>query len=308
LFVIVKFEIKILGCGSATPTLRRAPTSQLINVQEQLFMIDCGEGTQLQLRKFKVKFQKINHIFISHLHGDHYIGLIGLISSMHLLGRNKELNIYCHPDLKKIIELQLKASNTRLNYEINYHYLNYDKAETIMENKVVEVRSIVLKHRISCCGFVFIEKEKERNISKEKIKERNVPIEALSFLKKGEDFTDEKGEKFLSIDLTTPANPGRKYAYCSDTAYNESIIEEIKNVDLLYHESTFLKVLEERAHQTYHSTAHQAALIAKKATVKQLMLGHFSARYVDIEPFKQEAQELFSNVLLAHDGLKVNIE
>ena len=304
---ILKFEVTILGSGSATPTLRRSPTSQVINIQEQLFMVDCGEGAQLQLRRYKIKFQRINHIFISHLHGDHYLGLIGLLSSMHLLGRTKELYIYSHPDLREIIEFQLKASHTELNFELHFKYLNYKNTELILDNDVITVKSIVLKHRIDCCGFVFTEKEKERSIVKNKAMGQKIPVEAFSFLKKGQDFVSEEGVKYLASELTAPPPEVRGYAFCSDTSYNEKIVKEIEGVDLLYHEATFLNQLEDRAKKTFHSTSVQAAKIADLAKVKQLVLGHFSARYSDVSEFKKEAKEVFDNVILAEDGLKISI-
>lgn len=293
----MKFEITILGCGSATPTLVRNPTSQVVNVMERYMMVDCAEGTQLQLRKCNVSFQKIDHVFISHLHGDHYLGLVGLISSFHLYGRNRKLHIYGPSELEQILFSQLKASKTYLGYHIDFHSLSSDSSELIFEDNVVEVHTIPLKHRIYCNGFLIKEKKKERRLSKELIKEYNIPVEMMSKLKKGEDWGAIKNE-----ELTLPGHKSRSYAFCSDTAYSESIVPIIEDVDVLYHESTFLDEMKERAKSTFHSTAKQAAEIAKQANAGMLLLGHYSARYKSIDVFKLEAQEVFSNVKTVQDG------
>ena len=293
----MKFEITILGCGSATPTLVRNPTSQVVNVMERYMMIDCAEGTQLQLRKYKVAFQKIDHIFISHLHGDHYLGLVGLVSSFHLFGRSKTLHIYGPEDLEQIIFSQLKASKTFLCYQIEFHPLANDSSELIFEDAIVEVHTIPLKHRIYCNGFLFKEKKKERRLSKELITEYNIPVEMMPKLKKGEDWGDLKNQ-----ELTLPAHKSRSYAFCSDTSYTESIIPLIQCVDLLYHEATFLDDMKDRAKSTFHSTAKQAAKIGQLANVKSLLLGHYSARYISSAEFEYEAKEVFENVKAVEDG------
>ena len=303
----MKFDITILGCGSATPTLVRNPTSQVINIMERYMMVDCAEGTQLQLRKYKVAFQKIDHIFISHLHGDHYLGLVGLISSFHLFGRNKTLHIYGPVELERIIFDQLKASKTFLCYQIKFHPLVNDSSELIFEDGVLEVHTIPLKHRIYCNGFLFKEKKKERRLSKELITKYNIRVEMMPKLKKGEDPIGEGWDDLKNKDLTLPAQRSRSYAFCSDTSYSESIVPLIQNVDVLYHESTFLDDMKDRAKSTFHSTAKQAALIAIKANVNELLLGHYSARYSSITEFEKEAKEVFANVKAVKDGDTISI-
>lgn len=298
------FELTILGCSSATPTSKRNPTSQLLNVADRFFLIDCGEATQIQLRKYKIKFQRINHIFISHLHGDHYFGLVGLLSSMHLLGRKNEIHIYAPIELKEIIDIQHKHSFTKLNYEIVFHALQYDKSKIIFEDDKLFVETILLNHRINCCGFLFKEKPHPKNIIREKIKQYNIPIAEIPKIKAGDDYFNTDGKRIANAELATEAFPIRSYAYCSDTCYDESIIKKIKNVDLLYHEATFMHNMELRAKETFHSTTIQAGTIAKKANVKQLIIGHFSARYKDAEPMLKETQTAFANTLLAVEGEK----
>lgn len=303
----MRFEVTILGSGSATPTLRRNPTAQVVNLQEQLFLIDCSEGTQLQLRRRRIKFQKINHIFISHLHGDHYLGLIGLISTMHLLGRQQKLHIYAPPDLKEIIDIQLKASDTELRFPVEFHFLTAEVPVKILENKVVEVHTIPLKHRIYCNGFLFRERPRARKVIKQKAKGAGLPIEAYQYIKDGKDFTDDKGNVWKFEDFTKPPPKTRSYAFCSDTAYHPPIADQIKGVDLLYHESTFLDAMAERATDTYHSTAKQAAMIAEKAEAGHLILGHFSARYREADEFQTEARTIFEDSEVAEDGMVCSI-
>ncbi|MDQ3191784.1 MAG: ribonuclease Z [Bacteroidota bacterium] len=298
----MKFELTILGCSSATPTSSRFPTAQVLNILERFFLIDCGEGTQMQLRKYKVKMQRINHIFISHLHGDHYFGLIGLLSTMHLLGRKNLLHIHAHPDLEKIINLQLKASDTRLNYQIAFNYLAYDKSIMLVDDPYFTVETILLKHRIPCCGFLFREKPRMKSLKKEKLIEYGLSIPAIKKLREGKDFITAEGKVIPNAEFTFDAPPARSYAYCSDTAYNELIIDQIKNVDLLYHEATFTQELVQRAKETFHSTAIQAATIAEKAGVKKLVIGHYSARYKDVKPLVIEAQTIFKNTFPAVEG------
>lgn len=295
------FELTILGCSSATPTSTRNPTAQLLNIAERFFLIDCGEATQIQLRKFKLKFQRINHIFISHLHGDHYLGLIGLLSSMHLLGRSVEIHIYCPAELQEIIDIQYKYSQTRLNFPIIYHPHKYINNDLIFEDEKVEVRTILLNHRIPCCGFVFMEKPLPANISKDIIQHYEIPVEQIMAIKHGADLITSSGEIVPNIMLVNSKKP-RSYAYCSDTCYDESILEFIKGVNLLYHEATFMNDKLERAKETYHSTAIQAATIATKAEAGKLMIGHYSARYKDLQPLLDEAKSVFENTVLAIEG------
>lgn len=291
-----------MGSNSATPAHRRHHTSQLVSVEGKYYLIDCGEATQLQLKRYKLRAQRINNIFISHLHGDHYLGLMGLLSSMHLMGRNKSLNLYGPKGLQEIITLQLKYSDTVFNYEVNFHEIDTEKHQLIHEDELVTVHSIPLDHRISCSGFLISEKPKNRRIIREAIPE-DFSVRNIIRLKKGEDVYSEDGKLlFKNEDVTLPPRQTFKYAYCSDTKYNESIIPIIEEADMLYHESTFLEEHMDRASTTYHSTAKEAATIAKKAKVGKLLLGHFSARYKDIEPLQQEAREVFEESYLAIEG------
>lgn len=296
------FELTILGCSSATPTSKRNPTAQLLNIAERFFLIDCGEATQIQLRRFKLKFQRINHIFISHLHGDHYLGLMGLISSMHLLGRTVELHLYCPAELQEIIEIQFKHSQSYIKFPIIYHAHKYVNNDLIFEDERVEVRTIVLNHRIPCCGFVFKEKPLLATISKDAIHLFQLTVEEIIAIKAGGDLTKRSGEVIKNAELLSAPLAPRSYAYCSDTCYDERLLEYIKGVDLLYHEATFLQEMEERAKETYHTTALQAGTMAKKAEVKQLMIGHYSARYKDLQPLLDEAKSVFQNTILAIEG------
>jgi ribonuclease Z len=304
---MLRFEVTILGAGSASPTLTRNPSSQLLNLSETYFLIDCGEGTQIQLRKNKLSWAKIDHIFISHLHGDHYLGLLGLLQSMHLLGRKKILHLYCFPELKEIIDIQNKYSFTVLNYEIEYHFLSSKKHEKIAETKHVCIYSFPLNHRIPCVGFLFKELEAPRKIIKENLSKYNVSTAEIHKLRKGLNAFDEKGNEISYQLLTDASYQPRSYAYCSDTKYDERLIDYLKEVDVLYHEATFLNDLKDRAAATFHSTAEQAALIAKKAQVKKLILGHYSARYHSIDYFLVEAEQVFNNVFLAKEGLTFKI-
>jgi ribonuclease Z len=302
------FELTILGCSSAIPTSTRNPTAQLLNIAERFFLIDCGEGTQIQLRKYKIKFQRINHIFISHLHGDHYLGLMGLLSSMHLLGRNTELHLYCPAELHEILEVQYKHSQTRLNYTIIYHYHTYENNAVLFEDEKVEVRSVILNHRIPCSGFIFKEKPLPGNISKEIIQKYKLTVEEIVHLKNGSDLTLEDGTVVPNNLIISHKMAPRSYAFCSDTIYDESIIPFIKDTDLLYHEATFLHEMIDRAKQTYHTTSLQAGTIAKKANVKKLMIGHYSARYKDIEPLVLEARQVFGATIPAIEGESIVVE
>ncbi len=299
------FELTILGCSSATPTSKRNPTAQLLNIAERFFLIDCGEATQIQLRKYKLKFQRINHIFISHLHGDHYLGLMGLISSMHLLGRTVELHLYCPAELQEIIEIQFKHSQSYIKFPIVYHPHKYIDNDLIFEDERVEVRTIVLNHRIPCCGFIFKEKPLLANISKETIHLFQLTVEEIIAIKAGSDLTKRSGEVIKNAELVTNIKEPRSYAYCSDTCYDERIAALVKGFNLLYHEATFLQEMEARAKETFHTTALQAGMIAKKANVKQLMIGHYSARYKDLQPLLNEAKSVFDNTILAIEGQSI---
>lgn len=298
-----KFEISILGCGSALPTMQHVPTSQVLNIREKLFMIDCGEGTQLQFRKARLGFSKLNQIFISHLHGDHCFGLIGLISTLGLLGRTGDLTIHAIGDLEKVLRPQLDYFCRDMSYRVIIEPFDHTKNDVIYEDRSVKVSTIPLDHRVPCAGFLFEETENDLHLDGEAIKFFNVPIKELAKIKKGSDFVKEDGQVIPNNRLTKPADPSRRYAFCSDTGYNESIIPIIKGVDLLYHESTFLEVDKARAKETRHTTAKQAAEIALKANVKKLMLGHYSSRYSNDEDFKKEAELIFPNIILANELL-----
>ncbi len=298
----MSFSLKILGSNAAIAAHHRHQTSQLLTMMQVPFLIDCGEGTQLRLKKFKVKLQRIDHIFISHLHGDHYYGLMGLISSLHLYGRKKELNLYAPPGLKEIISIQLKYSRSSLNYKINYQEWTPGKSELLFENVNLTVHSFPLDHRIDCSGFLFKEKQKKRKIKKEMLEMGISPLKIIE-LKDGKDVIDEDGNVlYENKKYTMDPAPLCSYAYCSDTKYNETILNYIKNVDLLYHEATFMEDMKDRALATYHTTAKQAGEMAKKANVGKLLIGHFSTRYKELEPMIEETKSVFENAGLAVEG------
>ena len=295
-------QLTILGCYAATPRTITNPTSQLLEINNRMFLIDCGEGTQVQLRKNKIKFSKINQIFISHLHGDHFFGLIGLISTFSLLGRTTDLHVYGPKGIKEIILLQLKLSNSWTNYGLYFHELESDESVTVFEDEKVLVKTIPLKHRVYTNGFLFQEKVGERKLNMDAV--LNYEIESCYYqkIKNGKDITLEDDRIIPNSELTFDPIPPKSYAFCSDTVYYEAVIPIIENVDVLYHESTFLESEEGLAQKTLHSTAKEAARIALKANVKQLILGHYSTRYESINLFKEEAETIFPEVLSAEDG------
>jgi ribonuclease Z len=297
------FEVTILGSGSALPTLKKRPTSQLVQYSNKYLLIDCGEGTQVQLRKAKVSYIKISHIFISHLHGDHYFGLVGLISSMHLLGRVADLYLYASAELKEIINLQLRASNTQLRFNLVFTELASKETELIYENKDLEVHTIPLKHKILTNGFLIKETPRPRKIKAEKLKFYEVPHYKIDGIKFGEDFVTPEGETVPNEKFTFPSEKARSYAFCSDTAYREKIIPIIKGATMLYHETTFLERDSALAKKTFHSTAKQAGSIAKQSEVGKLLIGHFSARYTenDNTQFIAEVKQEFQNVEIAEE-------
>jgi ribonuclease Z len=303
----MSFEVNILGCGSALLTSLRNQSAQVVQVQNRHFLIDCGEGTQVQIRNHKIRMQNIHHIFISHLHGDHYFGLPGLLSTFHLLGREKEIHLYGPADLKHLIHSLLKASNTYLKYELHFHPLNFKSPELLFEDKRVEVHSFPMRHSVDTCGFVIKEKLKPRKINRNAIDAFEIPVYELNKIKDGADHVREDGSVVENSRLTFEPNASVAYAYCSDTSYYPQICESIQGVDLLYHEATFGKDMEKLAKQTKHSTAEQAALIAKEAGVKQLILGHYSARYTDLNVLLNEAKSVFENTILADDGMKISL-
>ncbi|MDD4213924.1 MAG: ribonuclease Z, partial [Bacteroidales bacterium] len=301
-FYFMKFDLTILGSSSATPTNERHPSAQVLNIDDELFLIDCGEGTQMQMRKFKVKFQRINHIFISHLHGDHYLGLAGLLFTYHLLGRTKELHVYANSELQEIIEKQLQVSGTTLIFPLVFHSLPENKPHHLYENKKISISCFPLLHRVPTHGFIFRQKHCERNIIKNKITELNIPVNKIPEIKNGSDFTDAKGKKHSNAELIMEPSPEKVYVYCSDTGYCPKIVPFFKNADILYHEATFMHDMEERANAKQHSTTVHAATIAKKAHVKKLIIGHYSARYDELEPVLKETQNVFSNTEIAEEG------
>lgn len=303
----MKFEVTFLGVGAAAPTLRHNPTAQLVNVHDKHFLVDCGEGTQIQLRKFKLKFQRINQVFISHLHGDHFFGLLGLISSMHLYGRTKTLQIYGPAPLEEIVAVNLKHSQTFLNFPLEFIHTDPKEPQLLFEDNTLEVHSFPLKHRIACTGFIFKEKPRQPRIKKSTIGRLRLTIPEIIALKNCEDVTRENGRLLEWEKLTEPIELPRTYAFCSDTIYQESLVEIIRDCDLLYHEATFMHDMLERAKATFHTTARQAALLAKNANVESLVLGHFSARYRDLIPLLNEARSEFENTVLAEEGFTLEI-
>ena len=302
-----KFEVNILGCGSALPTTRHFPSSQVVNIREKLFMIDCGEGAQLQLRRSKLKFTRLNHIFISHLHGDHCFGLMGLISTFSLLGRTATLHIHAHKALEELLAPQLEFFCKGMSYEVAFHAIDPTKAEVIYDDRSVSVSTIPLKHRIPTCGFLFQEKPTPNHIIRDMIDFYRIPVFELNRIKNGEDYTTPEGVVVPNHRLTTPSAAPRSYAYCSDTVCMHEIVPQIKGVTLLFHESTFAQCDEARAKETFHTTAMQAAQIAVEAEAKQLAIGHFSARYEDEGILLKEAQSLFPNTLLAKENLRITL-
>jgi ribonuclease Z len=295
-------KLTILGCYAATPRTLTNPTSQVLEIKNRLFLIDCGEGTQVQLRKNKLKFSKINHVFISHLHGDHFFGLIGLISTFALLGRTTDLHIYGPKGIKEIIDLQLRLSNSWTNYKLFFHELESKESQIIYEDSKVLVKTIPLKHRVYTNGFLFQEKIGERRLDFNAVQDYEIDTCYYQNIKNGKDIALEDGRIIANDKLSFEPIPSLSYAFCSDTKYTEDIIPLIENVSVLYHESTFLQSEEALALKTMHSTAKEAARIALKANVKQLILGHYSTRYDSINFFKNEAETIFKEVLLADDG------
>lgn len=302
-----KFELTILGCGSALPTTRHFPTSQVINLRDKLYMIDCGEGAQLQLRRSRLKFTRLNHVFISHLHGDHCFGLIGLISTFGLLGRTATLHVHAPAEFGPILEQQIDFFCRGLDFSVQFHPVDTRQYALIHEDRSVSVWSLPLRHRIPCCGFLFRERPTLPHIRRDMIDFYNIPFCEINNIKNGKDWTTPEGKIIPHGQLTLPAPPARSFAYCSDTAPQEELIPYIKGVDLLFHEATFLHTDLARARETAHTTALQAGEIARKAEVKQLCIGHFSARYEDESVLLDEAQSVFQPTILARENLQIDI-
>ncbi len=294
------FKVTILGSSSAIPGWGRGLPAQAVNFNEQLYLIDCGEGTQMQIQKFGVKASRIRHILISHLHGDHYLGLVGLLSSMSLQGRTQPIDLYAPRELAEILTVQFRCTGIVLHFPLHFHPLDMENPTVIIDNETMTVSTFPLLHGLPVVGFLFREKEKPRNLIKERLP-ANLPFGHLQALKRGEDVLWQ-GKTLLAADYTLPPKPLRSYAYCSDTLYHEPVIEWVKGVSLLYHEATFADDMAERAKETHHCTARQAATIARKAEVGQLLLGHFSVRYREVDVLLNEAREVFSATLAASDG------
>ena len=297
------FNLNILGCGSALPTTRHLATSQVVDLRDKLYMIDCGEGTQVQMRNMRIKFSRLNHIFISHLHGDHCFGLPGLLSTLGMLGRTGDLVIHAPKEIENYMRPILDIFCKGMPYEVRFNHIDTYSHSLIMEDRSLSVYSIPLKHRIPTCGFLFAEKPKEAHIIREMIDFYQVPVKWLKDIKQGKDYITPEGEVIPNTRLTRPSAPPKRYAYCSDTAYSPSIIPIIEGVDLLYHEATFIENDKARAKETFHSTARQAADIARKANVKRLVIGHYSARYEELAELHKEAQDVFPGTILGNEGM-----
>ena len=295
-------KLTILGCYSATPRTLNNPTSQLLEIKNHMFLIDCGEGTQVQLRKQKIKFSRVKHIFISHLHGDHFFGLPGLISTFRLLGRESELHIYGPKGIKEAITLFLKLGDSWTNYPLLFHELESKESQVVFEDDKVLVKTIPLNHRVYTNGFLFEEKQAPRLLDIEAATKYGVDKSQFNNIKDGKDGVSIEDKVIPNSSLTLDSPKPKSYAFCSDTAYKEDIVPLIQDVDLLYHEATFLESEQYLCAKTKHSTAKEAATIAQKANVGKLILGHYSTRYKSLELFKDEAQAIFKNVALAEDG------
>ncbi|QAA81150.1 ribonuclease Z [Aequorivita sp. H23M31] len=295
-------NLTILGCHAATPKISAHPTAQVLEIKGHVFLIDCGEGTQIQLRKYKVKFSRIKHIFISHLHGDHFFGLPGLISTFHLQGRETEMHIYGPKGIKEAILLLLKLGKSWTKFQLYFHELESNLAQVIYEDDKLTVETIPLIHRVYTNGYLFKEKPGERKLNIDAAREANIDLSYFNKIKMGHDAPNKEGVYIPNAQITFNPSPPKSYAYCSDTAYNPEMVSQITDTTVLYHEATFLKTHQELAEKTKHSTAIEAANIAKAANVSTLILGHYSGRYGNLELFKKEANEVFDNVLLAEDG------
>lgn len=299
------FDINIIGCGSALPTTRHLATSQIVDLRDKLYMIDCGEGAQVQMRRMRIKFSRLNHIFISHLHGDHCFGLPGLLSTLGMLGRLGELTIHGPREIEDYMRPVLDIFCRNLPYEVRFNPVDPYSHALVMEDRSVQVYSLPLKHRIPCCGYLFAERPKEAHIIREMTDFYQVPVRCMQDIKRGADFITPEGETIPNCRLTRPAAPPKRYAYCSDTAFFPELVPLVEGVDLLYHEATFMECDRARAKETFHSTARQAAEIARRAQVKQLVIGHYSARYDDLVPLKKEADEVFPGTILANEGMVI---
>lgn len=303
-----KFQLTILGCGSALPTLRHYPSSQVLNIREKLFMIDCGEGSQQQLRRYHLKFSRLNHIFISHLHGDHCFGIIGLISTFNLLGRTNKLSVYGPKGIEEFLRPQIRFFCPNLAFEVEICVVSTKESTLVYEDRTVTVRSLPLRHRLPTTGYIFEEKAPLPHIKRDMIDFYRIPFYAINHIKNGEDWTTEEGKVIPNHLLVTPSAPGRTYVYCSDTSFLPDNARYATGANLIYHEATFAAAAAARAAETGHSTAAQAAEFARLSAARRLIIGHFSARYDDESALLEEAQALFPDTLLAHEGLVIDIE
>lgn len=302
-----KFDITILGCGAALPTPKRLSSSQIVNIREKLFMLDCAEGTQMALRRSRISFSHLQAIFLTHLHGDHTFGLIGMLSTFGLLGRIQDLHIYGPQDLQRIFQPQIDYFCADSPFKIILHEIDTKKPQVLYEDRSVIISTLPLSHRVPCCGYLFQEKPTLRHIRRDMIDFYHIPISQINNIKAGMDWTTEDGTQIPNERLTTPSDPVRSYAYCTDTTYRPQLAELLKGVTCLYHEATFAEEHAQLAKSTFHSTASQAAQIAKDAQAGQLILGHFSSRYKSEELLLQEAQQIFPNTQLAEDGMKISL-
>lgn len=302
-----KFEVTVLGCGSALPTVKHNGSGMVVNIREKYFLVDCAEGTQVELRRNHIHLNRLFNVFITHLHGDHCFGLMGLISTLGLLGRTAPLHVYGPQDIETLFQPLIDYHCNGMTYEVVFHPIDTHQNVCIYEDKSLQVFSIPLKHRIRCCGFYFKEKELSRHILKEAIEKYDIPISQINNVKAGLDYVMPNGQIIKNEVLTTPPSPARSFAYCSDTVFRPEIAEMMKGVDLLYHEATFAESEKLLCSKVYHSTAKQAAEIARLAGAKQLMLGHYSSRYNDETILQKEAAEVFENTILAKEGLVVTV-
>jgi ribonuclease Z len=298
-------SVTILGNNSAVPAFNRHPTSQVVTHDGTNYLVDCGEGTQIQMIKYKVRRGRISHIFISHLHGDHYFGLVGLINSFNLLSHTQELHVFAPAPLREIIEMQLKVADTTMCYPLHFHTLN--AAGVLVDNEKIRISCFRTNHRIECYGFVFEEKLGKRKLLIDKVRKMQIPVSFFTSLQMGLDYITPKGETILNTSVTAAPEKGKKYAFCADTKYDETIIPHIEGADMIYHETTYLDNLREKAEERFHSTTKQAAEIAKKARVKKLLIGHFSSKYAVLDAFRAEAREVFGNTEIAEEGVSYEV-
>lgn len=304
---MAEFDINILGCGSALPTTRHLATSQVVDLRDKLYMIDCGEGTQVQMRRMRIRFGRLAHVFISHLHGDHCFGLPGLISTLGMLGRTGELVVHGPKEVEDYLRPVMDLFCRGMEFEVRFNPVDTHSHSLVMEDRSLSVYSIPLKHRIPTCGYLFAEKPKEAHIIREMTDFYQVPVRCMKDIKRGQDYVTPDGEVVPNFRLTRPAAPPKRYAFCSDTAYNRSIIPIIEGVDLLYHEATFAECDLARAKETFHSTARQAAEIARDAHVKRLVIGHYSARYENLSELHREAEAVFPGTVLGNEGMVIKV-